>query len=145
MNRYSHVLVQTRCATGAVLEAMEDRELAAEVSDWERFLMMGLSSNKVGELVRDMYAQALKKRNEHAMSVIDTTLGAGESGLLLAGEGHRLQFPNDIEVFSVVPPALDELHRWLREQANRHPVEEEVDSVAEGVSEAVGDEEAREV
>ncbi|MCK4581439.1 MAG: hypothetical protein KAU10_08800, partial [Dehalococcoidia bacterium] len=30
--------------------------------------------------------------------------------------GHRLQFPGDIEVFSVFPPALDEIHRWVRDQ-----------------------------
>jgi hypothetical protein len=27
-----------------------------------------------------------------------------------------VQFPEDIEVFSVAPPALDEIHRWQREQ-----------------------------
>jgi hypothetical protein len=117
--RFSYELASARCAGGAVLEALEDRELAAEVSDWERFMMMGYASRKVGELVSDLYTQALKKRNEHVLSAIDSTLGAGEAGVLFVGEGHRLQFPPDIEVFSVVPPALDELHRWLREQSNR--------------------------
>lgn len=124
LHRYSHDLVRPRCDSGAALEAMEDRELAAEVSDWERFMMMGYSSSRVAELVRDLYTQALKKRNEHVITVIDTTLGSGEAGLLLVGEGHRLQFPSDIEVFSVVPPALDELHRWVRDQANQHPAGE---------------------
>jgi hypothetical protein len=27
-----------------------------------------------------------------------------------------VQFPEDVEVFSVAPPALDEIHRWQREQ-----------------------------
>ena len=136
LHRFSHELVQTRCANGAVLEAMEDAELAAEVSDWERFMMMGYSSSKVGELVRDLYAQALKKRNEYVLSAIDTTLGPGESGLLLVGEGHRLQFPSDIEVFSVVPPALDELHRWLRDQAARPPAQDVADAAAEDSADA---------
>jgi len=136
MHRFSHVLVQARCTNGAVLEAMEDAELAAEVSDWERFMMMGYSSSKVGELVRDLYAQALKKRNEYVLSAIDTTLGPGESGLLLVGEGHRLQFPSDIEVFSVVPPALDELHRWLRDQAARPPAQDVADAAAEDSADA---------
>jgi hypothetical protein len=131
MDRFSHELVQARCANGAVLEAMEDRELAAEVSDWERFLLMGYSSNKVGELVRDLYSQAFKKRYDYAMSAIDSTLGSGEAGLLFVGEGHRLQFPADIEVFSVVPPALDELHRWVRDNANRPPAADAVGVDAE--------------
>ncbi len=121
---FSHALAAARCADGAVLEALEDRELAAEVSDWERFMMMGYASRKVGELVSDLYSQALKKRNEHVLSVIDSTLGEGQAGILFVGEGHRLQFPPDIEVFSVVPPALDELHRWLRDQANRASAEQ---------------------
>jgi hypothetical protein len=125
ISRYTHELTESRCASGAVLEAMEDREIAAEVSDWERFLMMGYASSKVGDLVRDLYTQALKNRNDYVISRIDGTLGAGEAGLIFVGEGHRLQFPSDIEVFSVVPPALDELHRWLRDQAGRLPVEDE--------------------
>lgn len=116
---FSHALAAARCANGSVLEALEDRELAAEVSDWERFMMMGCASKTVGELVSDLYTQALKKRNEHALSAIDSTLGPGQAGVLFVGEGHRLQFPPDIEVFSVVPPALDELHRWVRDQSNR--------------------------
>ncbi|GAH60367.1 unnamed protein product, partial [marine sediment metagenome] len=34
-------------------------------------------------------------------------------------EGYKLQFPGDIEVFSVFPPALDEIHRWLRDRARK--------------------------
>lgn len=140
MHLLSHELIRPRFESGAVFEAMEDKELVAEVSDWERFMMMGCSSNRVAELVHDLYSQALKKRNEHVITSIDTTLGAGEAGLLLVGEGHRLQFPSDIEVFSVVPPALDELHRWVRDQANQHPVEDAADAAAPG--EAVPDNDA---
>jgi hypothetical protein len=132
MNHFTHELAASRCAGGAVLEAVEDRELAAEVSDWERFMMMGCASSKVGELVRDLYTQALKNRNEHVIATIDGTLGRGEAGLIFVGEGHRLQFPSDIEVFSVVPPALDELHRWLRDQAGRLSLEDEGKAEAEG-------------
>lgn len=139
MHRFSYEIVAPRCTNGAVLEAMEDRELAAEVGDWERFMMMGYSSAKVGELVRDLYTQAFKKRNEHVMSAIDTTLGPGESGLLLVGEGHRLQFPADMEVFSVVPPALDELHRWVRDQANRRPDEDVAGPATEDVPSSGGE------
>jgi hypothetical protein len=141
LNRFSRELTAARCAEGAVLEALEDRELAAEVSDWERFMMMGYASSKVGELVRDLYTQASKQRNERAISVIDSTLGPGESGLIFVSEGHRLQFPTDIEVFSVVPPALDELHRWLRDQAGRQPAEDEAGAEEQQSPEAEGDRE----
>jgi len=28
-----------------------------------------------------------------------------------------VQFPSNIEVFSIFPPSLDEIHRWLRDRA----------------------------
>jgi hypothetical protein len=37
--------------------------------------------------------------------------------LLFIREGHLVQFPPDIDVFSVAPPALDEIHRWARDRA----------------------------
>ena len=30
-----------------------------------------------------------------------------------------VQFPGDIEVFMVAPPALDAIHRWLRDRPTR--------------------------
>ena len=46
-------------------------------------------------------------------------------GLLFIREEHLAQFPEDIEVFSVSPPALDEIHRWQREQLAGQKKEEE--------------------
>jgi hypothetical protein len=34
-------------------------------------------------------------------------------------ENHQVQFPPDVQVFYIAPPALDEIRRWLRE---REPV-----------------------
>jgi hypothetical protein len=48
---------------------------------------------------------------------IRETLEDDEAGLLFIREGHSVQFPSDIEVFSIFPPALDEIHRWYRDQA----------------------------
>lgn len=128
---YSHSLAKQRCENGAILEAMEDKDLAAELSDWERFIVVGFASSKVGDLVRDLYMQALKKHNEHVVQAIDATLGPAEAGILFMREGHGLQFPRDIEVFSVVPPALDELHRWLRDQSRQHRQQETTEQEGE--------------
>ena len=37
-----------------------------------------------------------------------------ETGLLLINERHQVQFPADIEVIYIAPPALDEFRRWLQ-------------------------------
>ena len=77
---------------------------------------MGFVSQKVAETVSEFYVEALRKRYEHIARRIDETLKANEVGILFIQEGHLVQFPQDIEVFSVAPPALDEIHRWQRER-----------------------------
>jgi len=130
----SHSLVKSRCDSGAVLEAFEDRELANEMSDWERFLMLGFSSSKVASLARDMFATALQSRNKHVAEVIDATLDQDGIGLVLVREGSGIQYPSDIEVFSVVPPALDEIHRWVRDASQRAAGAEQTEQVANEAS-----------
>ncbi len=104
---------------GAVVEAFENAEDLYEAMDWQRALMGGLASRKVTDLAVTGYREATKRRFENMAKQIDETLKPGESGLLLMPEEHSLQFPKDIQVFYVAPPALDEIHRWLRDQDER--------------------------
>ena len=116
LNPSSGRIAKEKCQSGAVLEATEDKELDEESLDWERFLLMGFISQKVAKMVSEFYVEASRKRYEHIARRIDETLKANEVGILFIREGHLVQFPQDIEVFSVVPPALDEIHRWQRER-----------------------------
>jgi hypothetical protein len=109
-------IIKEKCQNGAVLEATELLELTYECLDWERCLILGFLSQKVAQTVSENYLQSAKKRYEHIASRIDATLQANEVALLFIREGHMVQFPRDIEVFSVAPPALDEIHRWLRDR-----------------------------
>ena len=106
-----------KCQSGAQVEAVEDTELAEESMDWERHLLMGFISRKVAQVISDFFTEAMKKRYEHIAKIIDETLKEDEAALLFIREGHRVQFPSDIEVFSVAPPALDDIHRWLRDRS----------------------------
>ena len=107
-----------KCQNGAVLEATELAELTYECIDWERCLLIGFLSQKVAQTVSENYRQSARKRYEHIAGRIDETLMANEVAVLFIREGHMVQFPRDIEVFSVAPPALDEIHRWLRERSS---------------------------
>ena len=109
----SYALAQTRCQAGAVLEAAEDAETLMETMDLQRCLMLPFASPRVAAQLQQWMADAVRRRNEHFTQRIDETLGEDEVGLLLAGERHHLQFPQDIEVFYVAPPALDEYRRWV--------------------------------
>jgi hypothetical protein len=124
MNTSSFSIVKERCAQGAKLEATDDRELAEESMDWERMLLAGFLSEKVARMVSQFYVEAARKRYEHMAKRIEETLRPGERGILFITEGHSLQFPGDTQVFSVFPPALDQIHKWFRDVSTAGPDEE---------------------
>jgi len=115
----SHKIASEKCQAGAQMEATEDMELVEEAMDWERHLMVGFISEKVARTVSDFFTEASKKRYEHIARRISETFKENETAVLFIREGHRVQFPPDIEVFSVFPPALDEIHRWLRDYEDK--------------------------
>ncbi len=115
----AHRIVEKKCQAGATLEATELSELAEECMDWERCLLMGFYSRKAAAVVSEFYRETSKQRYDHIASRIDETLEADEVGVLFIREGHMVQFPGDIEVFMVAPPALDAIHRWLRDRPTR--------------------------
>ena len=119
LNPASHQIARDRCQSGGVLEATEDRELAEECMDWERCLLMGFMSQKAARMVSEFYVEASRKRYEHIAQRIDETMKEDDVGMLFIREGHMLQFPKDMEVFSVAPPALDEIRRWQRERLSQ--------------------------
>ncbi len=119
LNSSSYQIAKSKCANGAVFEAVEENDVLQEAMDWERCLLIGFVSDKVASKISEFYVEASRKRYEFIAKRLDETLKSNEAGLLFIGEGHRLQFPEDVEVFSVFPPALDEIHRWLRDQTTR--------------------------
>ena len=135
----SYEIARIQCDSGAIFETIEDRGLLEEVMDWQRCLMLGFMSDKVANKVSELYVEAARKRNESMARKISETLKNDEAGLLFITDGHSVQFPADVEVFSICPPALDEVHRWLRDQARMEVdrATEQSKEEAEGVPEEV--------
>jgi len=123
LNDRSYQIVENRLGKGTQLEATEEANLLTEFMDWSRCLVIGLQNQQVFTTVYEYYTEASKKRNEHIAKKIDETLKEDEVGILFMREGHQVQFPSDIKVFYVVPPALDEIKRWLRDQGTKTPKE----------------------
>jgi hypothetical protein len=115
LNEMSFKIIKACLDKGASLEAVEDADLLAEFMDWSRCLIIGLESQKAANLVYQSYEEAGKRRNEIIAGRINETLDSDEAGILLMRENHRVQFPPDIQVFYIAPPALDEIKRWLRD------------------------------
>lgn len=125
LNARSHEITSGKCKEQATLECIEDKELLEEVMDWERYIVMGFHSEKVAGKVYEFYMDALRKRYEHIGKVIDQTLKDGDVGLLFIKEDHMIQFPSNIDVFTIAPPALDEIHRWARDKATTREKEQD--------------------
>ena len=105
--------IQALCGAGAALESAEDRATVEEHSDWQRCISIGLMSEKVMRLAIDGIQETTQLRFEHIARRISETLGSDGTGALFISEGHSVQFPPDIQVFFVAPPALDALKRWI--------------------------------
>jgi len=123
LNPKSYLIVSQKCQNNAELNAVEDKELADENMDWQRCLYIGFISKKVAAKISEFYTDSSRKRYEYIAKQIDKTLGESEIAILFIREGHSVQFPKDIEVFSVAPPALNDIYRWLRDSANREKTE----------------------
>ena len=119
VDQRSHGFVQAKVREGATLEATEDHELLGETLDLQRFLMMPLTSRKVALKVQEWFSESNRSRHEYIAGRIDATLGEDQVGLLMISEGHQVQFPADIEVFYVSPPALDDFRSWLQQWVAR--------------------------
>jgi hypothetical protein len=119
LSEKSHKIVRAFLEKKGRLEAVEDNDILTEFMDWSRCLIIGLQNPKVVSRIYDFYIEAGKKRNEYIARKIDETLQENEIGLLLMRENHQVQFPPDIQVFYIAPPALDEIKRWLRENENK--------------------------
>jgi hypothetical protein len=117
-------IAREKSQSGAQLEATEDTEIVKETMDWERHLLMGFVSEKAAQMVSDFFAEASKKRFEHIAKQMSEVVKDNEVALLFIRESHRVQFPPDMEVFSVFPPALNDIHRWLRDYKPEEETEE---------------------
>ena len=121
----SYRVISQKCKEGAQLETAEDGDLADESLDWQRILLMGFVSQKVAKIVTDSFLEVTRKRYQHIAQRITETLKDDEAAILFIREGHMVQFPEDLEVFSVSPPALDDIHRWLRDRSRVERKKEE--------------------
>ena len=116
LNPKGFSFIQAICRSTARLEATEDRDLVEESSDWQRCMSIGLISSKVQSAAIEGFQDTTQKRFEEISSRVDRTLSEGEAAVLFVREDHRVQFPSDIQVFYVAPPALDALKRWINDQ-----------------------------
>ena len=127
INPAGYSIFGSRFQKGARLEAVEDRALVEETSDWQWCLSVPLVSQKVSNTVIQGYREVTSQRYQYIADQVESTLKGDDSGILVIGQDHRVQFPSDIHVFYVAPPALNDLQNWINERLSRagQPPEQE--------------------
>jgi hypothetical protein len=119
LNPTACTLVRAMCQSTAAMRSLEDAELVAEHSDWQRILSMGPASQKVLQASIEGYQATLAGRYQSIADRIANDLAEDECAVLFIREDHKVQFPSDVQVFYVAPPSLDTLKRWLDEYFSR--------------------------
>ena len=116
INSYAYPFINTLCKSTAKLESLEDKVLVQEEYDWRICSSAGLTSEKVYSLILKNLEESTAKRWSHASTIIDSTIPKDEAALLIVNENHKIQFPEDIQVFYVSPPSFDAVKRWVDNQ-----------------------------
>jgi hypothetical protein len=134
LNKQGYKIAADCIKKKARLENLEDADLLTEFMDWSRCLMIGLQNPKVISRIYESYVEVGRKRNEAMTKKINDTLKKDEIGIIMMRENHQVQFPTDIQVFYVSPPALDDIKRWARdaEQKKDEKTEEKKNEKTEG-------------
>lgn len=113
----SFPIIEESLANGAKLSIIEDKELFEEFMDWNRILSTCSITNKnVYEKVVKEYKETNEKRDADMAKKILDTVKDKEIGILMLQEGRHIQFPSDVQVIYVAPPALDELEKYVRDE-----------------------------
>lgn len=115
-NPAAYPFVKGAVERGAELRATEDTEALLEAIDLQRCLLVVQASRAVAERLREWLGDARKRRYDAIARAIGETLPEGGVGLLVISQDHQVQFPADMRVFYVAPPALDQLERRLRDR-----------------------------
>ena len=121
-NPAAYPFVKAIVERGAALRATEDAEALLETIDLQRCLFVVQGSRAVADRLREWLGDARKRRYDAIARAIGDTLPPGGVGLLVISQDHQVQFPPDVRVFYVAPPALDQVERWLRDHLAAAPV-----------------------
>jgi len=115
MNDRAAQLIRKKMEEGVTLLPLETEEIYGPLLDWRNCLQV-VETRKVFEQIFDYYTELLNSRFHYIIDVIEKNLTGDEAGLLILREEDRLrlQFPDDIEVFFVTPPAYDDILKWIR-------------------------------
>ncbi|MBA4715540.1 MAG: hypothetical protein H2015_03015 [Chloroflexi bacterium] len=112
-NKWCLDTILPRLKSGSKFEKIEEENNYKELIDWTRIAQMGFVSENVKEIAEKNYTDIINSRTKIIQDEINN-LTNGEAALFLISSGSH-KFPEDIEIFNVIPPSLDKMNRWITE------------------------------
>jgi hypothetical protein len=101
----------------SIIHDLEEEQLFLENLDLQRILMVGMITTIVGQKIFDWYTDARERRFSSMSKRIDESIGENETGLLVIGQDHQIQFAQDMQIVYVSPPSLNTVQQKIRDRA----------------------------
>ena len=106
-------MVKERVKSGSKYKPVEDEALYKTLIDWTRIAQLGFISEDVKKIVEENYSSIATKREESISSKINELKDSEAALFIISSGGHK--YAEDIEMFNIIPPALDKMNRWIQD------------------------------
>lgn len=116
-NPYLYPLIEKKISQGAIVIGIEDPEIFGEFIDWGNCLRI-VKTASVMQRVFEFFNNVNQKRIGYIKNKIINSLQEGESAILILTDNERvkLDLPQDVEIFLVVPSTYDDIMKYLRDK-----------------------------
>ena len=115
-NKWCLNTIDSRIKSGSNYKKIEDENNYKELIDWTRIAQLGFVSENAKEVTEKNYTNIISERSKIIHDELNG-LNEGEAALFIISSGSH-KFPDDMEIFNVIPPSLDKMNRWITENQN---------------------------
>ena len=123
-NKWCFETISSRINSGSEYGKIEEENNYKELIDWTRIAQLGFISENVKEITEKNYTNIINARTKIIHDEINK-MKNGDAALFIISSGSH-KFPEDLEVFNVIPPSLDKMNRWITE--NQKGIQQENDN-----------------
>ena len=115
-NKWCLSTIESRVKSGSNYKKIEDENNYKQLIDWTRIAQLGFVSENAKEVTEKNYTNIITERSKIIHDELNG-LNEGEAALFIISSGSH-KFPDDMEIFNVIPPSLDKMNRWITENQN---------------------------
>ena len=115
-NKWCLSTIESRVKSGSSYKKIEDENNYKQLIDWTRIAQLGFVSENAKEVTEENYKKIITERSTIIHDELNR-IKEGEAALFIISSGSH-KFPEDMEIFNVIPPSLDKMNRWITENQN---------------------------